>query len=193
MVKYSPGRTKTILNKLKNIDSWFWCRYTLNPYRGCEHACVYCDGRSERNYLHDDFEGMIFYKKNAPKLLKYKLKNARNLIPDIIAAGGTCDAYQPAEKKFKITQKILKIVKKYRWPICISTKNTLIQRDLEIFDQIGKDTYAAINFSFSTVNDEIAKYFEPGASSPSERLEVINLISRQFPNINVGINYMPII
>ncbi len=193
MVTYAPKQTKTILNKMKNIDSWFWCRYSLNPYNGCEHACIYCDGRSQKYYIHKDFEDKIYYKPHAAEMLENRIKNARSLLPDIIATGGTCDAYQPAETKYKRTQSILEILKKYKWPIGISTKNILIKRDLSLLNEIGKQTYSAVNFSVSTPDENIAHYFEPGASPPSERFKLIKHIRDNYPNIYVGINYMPII
>ncbi len=193
MVEYRPKETKTILNKMKYIDGWFWCRYSLNPYSGCQHACVYCDGRSERYYLHDDFESLIYYKPHSAKMLDKRLKNARSLLPDIVATGGTCDAYQPAEKKFKITKSVLEILLKYNWPVGISTKNILIKRDLDLLNQIGNNSYAAVNFSISTVDPEISSFFEPGASPPRERLELIGIIRSRYPHIHVGLNYMPII
>ena len=91
---------------MKYIDSWFWCRYTLNPYNGCEHACVYCDARSDRYYLHKDFENTVYVKVNAAQLLEKRLKGTRSLLQDVVAIGGTCDAYQPMKKNMKIQPKI---------------------------------------------------------------------------------------
>ncbi|MHA1369969.1 MAG: hypothetical protein ACTSWN_02680 [Promethearchaeota archaeon] len=101
MATYQLKKFKTILNKLKYIDSWFWCRYTLNPYSGCEHNCCYCDARSRKYYLHEDFESVIYVKQDADKILDSRLTRARVLLSDVVSIGGTCDAYQPAEKRFR--------------------------------------------------------------------------------------------
>jgi DNA repair photolyase len=192
-VKYQTKSTKSILNKMKNIDGWFWCRYTLNAYNGCEHACVYCDARSDRYYLHKEFDNSIYVKENSAELLEKKLKNTRTLLPDIVALGGTCDAYQPAEAKFQNLPKILKILAKYKYPVNISTKNKLIQRDLELFNQIATDTYAGISFTITSIDPSVVNALEPGASTTQERLDVIHRIHTKFPKIHVGVNFMPII
>ena len=83
MVKYRYKEFKTAFNVLKYPDSWFWCRYTINPYQGCEHACIYCDARSQRYYL-DDFENEVVIKSNIDKKLDSRLKRTRTLLPDVI-------------------------------------------------------------------------------------------------------------
>lgn len=193
MVKYESKSMKSILNQLKYIDSWFWCRYTLNPYQGCEHACIYCDARSERYYLHKDFEDKIYFKENAAHLLDRKLKNSRTFLPDVVSLGGTCDSYQPAEEKFQNTRKILKILLKYKFPINISTKNILIKKDLDIIHQIAEETWATIAFTITTTDSDLANFLEPHASPPDERLETIKFISENFPKIHIGVNFMPIV
>jgi DNA repair photolyase len=193
MVKYERKSMKSILNKLKYIDSWFWCRYTLNPYQGCEHACIYCDARSERYYLHDDFENTIYYKENAVTLLDHKLKNTRTFLPDVVSLGGTCDAYQPAEEKYQNTRKILKILLKNKYPINLSTKNILVRKDLAIIQEIAKKTWATIAFTITTTDPDMANFLEPNASSPKERLKVIKFISENYPEIHIGVNFMPIV
>ncbi|MHA1718188.1 MAG: radical SAM protein [Promethearchaeota archaeon] len=184
---------KSILNRLKYIDSWFWCRYTLNPYQGCEHACIYCDARSERYYLHEDFEDRIYIKENAVNLLNHKLKNSRTFLPDVVSIGGTCDAYQPAEAKYHNTRKILKILLKYNFPINISTKNVSIKEDLSIIQDIAKKTWATVAFTITTTDPTMADFLEPNASPPEERLKVIKLIAKNYPKIHVGVNFMPIV
>ncbi len=94
MVNYGYKEFKSVLNKQKYPDSWFWSRYTLNPYSGCAHACIYCDARSQRYYL-EDFENEVIVKTDFDKKLDLRLKRARTLLPDVIAAGGVNDSYQP--------------------------------------------------------------------------------------------------
>jgi DNA repair photolyase len=193
MVRYEFRASKTILNKLKYIDGWFWCRYTLNPYNGCEHACVYCDARSDRYYLHQDFENTIYVKQNAPILLETKLKNCRSMQSDVVAIGGTCDAYQPAESEFKITRSILEILLKYQFPVSLSTKNNLILRDMDILQDIADVSWANVAFTITSLNQEIVDFLEPRATPSLQRLEAIRKIKENYPKIQIGVNLMPII
>ncbi|TFG02472.1 MAG: radical SAM protein [Promethearchaeota archaeon] len=195
MVKYINREFKTALNKLKFPDSWFWARYTINPYSGCEHACVYCDARSNRYYLQEiqDFENEVIIKTDIDKKLDLRIKRARTLLPDVVAMGGVNDSYQQIEKKAENTMKILKVFFKYKFPVCISTKSNLIIRDLELFEKIATNTWCAIGFSITTMDEELARFLEPFSSTPEERLEALKIIKKKAPNVQVGINFMPII
>ncbi len=192
MVKYTYKEFKSVLNKLKYPDSWFWSRYTLNTYSGCAHACIYCDARSERYYI-EDFENEVIIKTNFDKKLDQRLKKARTLLPDIIAPGGVNDAYQPIEKKIEHTRKVLEVIAKYKFPINIATKSNLVTRDVDILRKIANETWCAIGFSISTTNEELAKFLEPYSSLPSERLEALKRIKKEAPNIQVGTYFIPII
>ena len=193
MVKYIYKEFKTALNKLKFPDSWFWARYTINPYSGCEHACIYCDARSQRYYLTQDFENEVIVKTNIDKKLDKRIKSARKLLPDVIGPGGVNDSYQPIEKEVKNTRKILQVIAKYKYPINIATKSKLIVRDIDIFKKIAEDTWCTIGFSITTTNEELAQFLEPFSSTPLERLEAIKIIKNQAPQIQVGTYFMPII
>ncbi len=193
MVKYTYKEFKTILNKLKFPDSWFWARYTINPYSGCAHACIYCDARSQRYNLNQDFEDEVIIKTNIEKKLELKIKRARTLLPDVVGPGGVSDAYQPIEKKIENTKKLLKVFAKYKYPLNIATKSELITRDIDILKGIAEDTWCTIGFSISTTNSELAKFIEPHSSTPLERLEALKEIKKQAPQIQVGTYFMPII
>jgi len=184
---------KTALNTLKYPDSWFWCRYTINPYSGCAHTCIYCDARSQRYYLNQDFESEVIVKTNIDKILDKRIKNSRTLLPDVIGPGGVCDAYQPIELEVENTLKILKVIEKHRFPVNIATKSDLIIRDVEILNRIAKDTWCTVGFSITTMNEELAQFLEPHSSSPKERLEALTQIKQKAPNIQVGTYFMPII
>ena len=184
---------KTALNKLKYPDSWFWCRYTINPYSGCAHTCIYCDARSQRYYLDQDFENEVIVKTNLDKILDKRIKNSRTLLPDVIGPGGVCDAYQPIELEVENTLKILKVIEKHRFPVNIATKSNLITRDMEILNRIAKDTWCTVGFSITTMNEELAQFLEPHSSSPKERLDALKKIKRKAPNVQVGTYFMPII
>lgn len=193
MTEYIDKEFKTIINKLKYIDSWFWARYTINPYSGCEHACLYCDARSEKYYLHQNLDNEIYIKEDVKNKLDKRLKNARTLLPDVVALGGVCDAYQQAEANFKNTRQILEILHKYHYPVCLSTKSDLVLRDLDLFSNIADDTYCTLAFTITTFKTEIVKFFEPAASPPEGRIKALEIIKTKFPKIQTGVNFIPII
>ena len=192
MVKYIYQEFKSVLNKLKFPDSWFWARYTLNTYSGCAHACIYCDARSERYYI-EDFENEVIIKTNFDKKLDQRLKRARTLLPDVIAPGGVNDAYQPIEKKIEHTRKVLEVIAKHKYPINIATKSKLVTRDIDILKKIADDTWCTVGFSISTTDEELAEFLEPYSSSPSERLEALKILKKEAPHIQVGTYFIPII
>ena len=113
-VRYEEKEFKSILNKFKFIDGWFWCRYSLNPYNGCEHACTYCDSRSHKYHLQADFDQVIYVKAKAGEMLDKRISRARTLLPDIVAMSGTCDPYQPAEAKYENTRQCLEVLAKHK-------------------------------------------------------------------------------
>ncbi len=192
MVEYKYKEFKSVLNKLKYPDSWFWSRYTLNTYSGCAHACIYCDARSQRYYL-EDFENEVIIKTNFDKKLDQRFKRARTLLTDVIAPGGVNDAYQPIEKEIEHTRKVLKVIEKYKFPINIATKSNLVVRDIDILQKIATDTWCTVGFSITTTNEELARFLEPHSSLPSLRFKAIKTIKRQVPNIQVGTYFIPII
>ncbi|MBN1216027.1 MAG: hypothetical protein JXA99_11390 [Candidatus Lokiarchaeota archaeon] len=190
MVKYIYKEYKTALNKLQYPDSWFWARYTINPYSGCAHACIYCDAISQRYYL-EDFENEIIIKENISKKLENTINHSRTLLTDVVGPGGVCDAYQPIEKKIENTRGILKILHKYNFPVNIATKNRLIIRDIDILDDIAKKTWVTIGFSIITLDHDIAGIIEPFSTPPKERISAIREIKQKAPNIQVGTYFIP--
>jgi DNA repair photolyase len=192
MVKYTYRAFKSVLNKLKYPDSWFWSRYTLNPYSGCAHACIYCDARSSRYYL-EDFENEVIIKTDFDKKLDQRIKRARTLLPDVVAPGGVNDVYQPIEKKIELTRKVFQVITKHKYPINIATKSNLVIRDIDILKKIASDTWCVVGFSITTTNQELASFLEPYSSSPSERLEALRMIKKEAPKIQVGTYFIPII
>ncbi len=193
MVKYTHKEFKTALNKLKYPDSWFWAKYTINPYSGCQHACVYCDARSDRYFLQQNFENEIIIKTNIDKMLDLRIKRARKLLPDVVDPGGVNDAYQPIEKKVENTRKVLQVLAKHKFPLNIATKSKLIIRDLDVLKEIAGDSWCTIGFSITTTNEDLAQFLEPYSSKPSERLGALKTIKNEAPNIQVGTYFMPII
>ncbi|MHA1649519.1 MAG: radical SAM protein [Candidatus Helarchaeota archaeon] len=193
MVKYVLREYKTILNKLKFIDTWFWVRYTCNPYQGCEHACVYCDARSERYYIHPEFDQTIFVKKNVKEKLDAKLRRARTLLPDVVGIGGTCDAYQPAEMNYKNTRKLLEVFLKYKYPVFLSTKSIGVLRDLDLLGKIANETACCVAFTITSLEEKVNLFLEPRAATAEERFLALEKIKQEQPKIQTGVNFMPIV
>ncbi|TFG18733.1 MAG: radical SAM protein [Promethearchaeota archaeon] len=192
-VKIVYKEFKTALNKLKYPDSWFWARYTTNPYSGCAHACIYCDARSQRYYLEQDFENEVIVKTNFDKKLDETIKKSRTLLPDVIGPGGVNDAYQPIEKEVENTRKTLKVIQKHKFPVNIATKSSLITRDTDILDRIGKDTWCTVGFSITSTNEDLVSFLEPFSSPTSERFKALKYLKQNAPNVQVGTYFMPII
>jgi len=193
MIKYVPKDFKTILNKYKFIDSWFWCRYSINPYNGCEFACTYCDSRSHKYHLQPEFDQLIYVKNDVGAMLDNRLRRARTLLPDVVAIGGTCDAYQPAEASHENTRQCMEVLLKYHYPVIISTKSTLILRDVDILSQIAKDSWCTVGVTITTLDRKLVGFLEPKAPSPEKRLNVVKEIKERYPEIQTGVNFIPIV
>ena len=188
-------QAKSILRKHKKVDSWFVSRYGMNLYRGCEHNCVYCDGRAEKYNVDGVFGKDIVVKTNAINLLKKELDSRRKRIPlepgYIMIGGGVGDSYQPIEKRYNLTRQTLELLYNYDFPVHILTKSTLVEQDLDIIKKINEKTKAVVSFSFSSVDDKISSVFEPGVPSPTKRLSTIKLFKSN--GISCGMFLMPVI
>ncbi len=186
---------KSILRRHKKIDSWFMTHYGINLYRGCSHNCIYCDGRSEKYQVDGEFGKDVTVKVNAIKLLDRELDPSRKRKPMprsfVMLCGGVSDAYQSAEIEYKLARQTLELLYKYKYPVHILTKSTLIERDLDLLQKINNQNKVLISFSFSSVNDEISNIFEPGVPSPSQKLETIKKIKKA--GISTGMFLMPVI
>ncbi len=186
---------KTILRKQKRLDSWFISHYGLNIYRGCHHNCVYCDGRDEMYRVKGDFGKDVEVKTNIIEILDRELNPARKRKPMpksfILLGGGVTDAYQPVEKKYQFARKTLELLYKYKYPVHILTKSTLVERDIDLLQKINKQNRVIVSFSFSSANDNLSKAFEPGVATPSERLATISKLKRA--GISCGMYLMPVI
>jgi len=166
----------------------------MNIYRGCSHNCIYCDGQSEKYQVSGDFESEIEVKINVPQLLEKELDRLakKRVKPGFIGIiGGVSDAYQPIEADYKITRQVLEILEEKKYPVMILTKSTLIERDIDLLKQINKKTNALIGMSFSSVDDEISRIFEPGVELPSRRLQTLAKLKKA--GIKCGIFLMPVI
>ena len=154
--------------------------YSLNPYQGCEHGCVYCYARNSHEYWgYDaglDFESRILVKRNAERLLQNFLAKKSWQASPIVLSGNT-DCYQPAEKQFKITRSLLKSFLNYRHPVGIITKNALIQRDLDIIKELASHNLIQVNMSITTLEEKTRRLLEPRTASIKKRLETVKKLS----------------
>ena len=191
-VIYQPKEVKSILNKYKVVDSWFWCRYGINTYSGCEHACTYCDSRSHKYHLQPEFDHLIYIKKDIAGMLDRRIARARTLLPDVVGMCGVCDPYQPAEAEFRNTRQCLEILEKHGYPVFISTKSALVTRDTDILADIAERSWCAVALTITTTDEEMARFLEPGAPSPAERFAAIRELAAH-EGIHVGVNFMPVV
>lgn len=167
---------------------------TLNPYRGCEHGCIYCYARPGHEYLGLsaglDFETKIFTKPDAARLLKEKL-SSKAWQPKVITLSGVTDCYQPLERDLKITRSCLEVLRDFRNPAAIITKNALVTRDIDIFADMAVHECISINMSVTTLDAKVSRLMEPRASQPYLRLKAIETLARA--GIPVGIMIGPVV
>jgi len=177
---------KTIVNKVPSEDVGM--DYSMNAYQGCEHGCIYCFARNTHEYWGYsaglDFERKIMVKKNAADLLEEKLKSKSWKAHTIVMSGNT-DCYQPAEKKFGITRKCLELFLKYRHPVGIITKNSLITRDLDILSELAKDNLVKVNVSITSLSEKTRQLLEPRTATIQKRLDTVKRLSENGIPVNV--------
>jgi DNA repair photolyase len=156
-------QAKTILSRSKVLD------YSLNPYIGCEHSCTYCYARFMKRYTghKEEWGEFVDAKINAPSLLQAELKKKK---PGRVWISGTCDPYQPLEKKHELTRKCLEVLSKHAWPVTVQTKSPLVNRDVDLLRRI-KDV--EVGLTITTADDGIRKIFEPNSPSTQERVETL--------------------
>jgi DNA repair photolyase len=183
---------KKIVNKVTSPD--LGMMYSLNPYQGCEHGCIYCYARNTHEYYGFsaglDFESKIMVKRNAPTLLeKFLLHPDWHPVP--ISLSGNTDCYQPQERKFEITRNLLKVFAQYRHPLGMITKNSLILRDIDLLSDLAKDNLVHVYISITTLNEDLRRVMEPRTASALKRLQTVETLSTA--GIPVGIMNAPII
>lgn len=183
--KYLEVFPKTIVNKVDSPDVGMG--FSLNPYQGCEHGCIYCYARNSHEYWGFsaglDFERNILIKKNAPELLEAKLKS-KNWKAHTIVLSGNTDCYQPAEKHFRLTRKCLEVFFKYKHPVGIITKNALVIRDLDILKELAKDNLVGVNVSVTSLQETTRRLLEPRTATIKKRLETIQELSENGIPVN---------
>lgn len=183
---------KKIVNKVESPD--LGMAYSMNPYQGCEHGCVYCYARNTHEYFGFsaglDFESKIIAKENAATLLEQQLLQS-NWHPSPIMLSGNTDCYQPLERKLGITRRMLEVLARYRHPVGIITKNSLITRDLDILKDLASDRLVHVMISLTTMDEDLRMLMEPRTASAVKRLKTIEALATA--EIPVGIMTAPII
>ena len=188
----STDNTKTIINPVQSPDLPF--DRSINPYRGCEHGCIYCYARPSHAYLDLspglDFESRLIAKPQAPELLRKEL-NKISYQCQPIAIGTNTDPYQPIDKEWKITRRILEVLNEYNHPVSIVTKSSLIERDMDILTNMASRNLVQVFISISSLDRSLTRKMEPRAAAPQRRLKTIQRLSEAA--IPVGVLVAPLI
>lgn len=190
--KYIDVFPKTILNKVDSPD--LGLMWSMNPYQGCEHGCIYCYARGTQEYwgysAGADFEQNILVKRSAPELLEKELLNKNRKAEGVMLSGNT-DCYQPAERKLGITRELLKVFLKFRHPVGIITKNSLVERDIDVLKELAALRLVSVTMSLTTLDEELKRVMEPRTSSAYSVLRTIRKLSEA--GIPVNVNVAPIV
>jgi DNA repair photolyase len=181
-------QAKTLLARVKGPDDWFGLYYNLNLYRGCQHQCIYCDSRSEC-YQIADFEHEVLVKANAIELLQREL--AGKCVIGTIGTGSMNDPYMPLEAQVRLTRRALEVIAQAGFPVHTITKSDLALRDADLFEEIGRKTYAAVTFTVTAADDALSKRLEPGAPASSRRLAALQSLAQR--GILTGVTLMPVL
>ncbi|GIW41356.1 MAG: radical SAM protein [Candidatus Binatia bacterium] len=189
---YYRDASRSALAENESPDVGF--RWSLNPYRGCEHGCIYCYARPTHEYLGFsaglDFETRIFVKEEAPELLRAHFLSEK-WRPETVALSGNTDCYQPGERYFRLTRRCLEVFAEFRNPVAIVTKSALVLRDLDLLEELARYRAVAVFVSLTTLRDDLAGKLEPRAARPGRRLETISALARA--GVPVGVMVAPVI
>ena len=190
--QYIAEHPKKIVNKVYSPTVPFM--YSMNPYQGCEHGCVYCYARESHQYWGYsaglDFERKIIYKPGAAELLEKQFNNKNWIVSPIMLSGNT-DCYQPIERKLELTRELLKICLKYKHPVSILTKNSLVLRDLDILIPLAKLKLVKVGISITSFDNKLRSVLEPRTASVQQKLKTVATLSKN--NIPVLVMVAPII
>lgn len=185
-------QAKTILTRNASPDIPF--NVSLNPYRGCEHGCIYCFARPTHSYLGLspglDFESRIYAKVNAPELLQRELSK-KSYVPEPIALGVNTDAWQPTERDMRLTRRVIEVLSEREHPFAAITKSSLIERDLDLLAPMAARGQFMAAITITTLDAEMARTLEPRAATPARRLRTIRTLAEA--GIPVGVSIAPVI
>lgn len=190
--RFYRDQARSILVQNDSPDVGF--EVSINPYRGCEHGCVYCFARPTHEYLGFsaglDFETKILVKEDAPALLRKELAAAK-WQPKVVSVSGVTDPYQPIERRLELTRRCLEVLVEFRNPVGVVTKSHLVCRDIDLLSELGQHNAAAAFLSITTLDGELARRMEPRATQPDGRLAAIAELSRA--GVPVGVLVAPVI
>jgi len=185
-------RARAIIQRNESPDLPF--ELSINPYRGCEHGCIYCYARPSHAYLElspgIDFETRLFAKVNAVERLREALAKP-GYRPSPISLGANTDCYQPIERRYRITRGLIELLAECRHPLTIVTKSALVERDLDLLGPMGRDGLAKVFVSLGTLDPHLARRLEPRAASPQRRLDTIRALARE--GVPVGAMLAPVV
>lgn len=187
-----PEPARSIISHNKSPDIHFGS--SINPYRGCAHACIYCYARPSHAYVGLspglDFETRLFYKADAARLLESEL-NAKNYRCVPLMLGANTDPYQPLEKTHKVTRSILEVLLRYKHPVNITTKGALVARDVDLLAEFAREGLVRVMFSIPTLDNDLKRVLEPRAAAAGARLKAMRLLAQA--GVPVGVLVAPII
>lgn len=190
--KYYQEHTKGALSKNDSPD--LPLNYSVNPYQGCEHGCIYCYARNSHQYWGFDaglgFETNIMVKSNIVEVLKQQMKS-KNYVPSPIMLSGNTDCYQPAERKYGLTRKILELCLELKHPVSVITKNTLIQRDKDLIEELAKQNLVHVYFSINHIDSKLKALLEPRTATAGKKIKTMEEFSAA--GIPCGVMVAPII
>ncbi|MEJ0088202.1 MAG: PA0069 family radical SAM protein [Limisphaerales bacterium] len=190
--QFFKDHSQTIISRTDSPDVGFMT--SVNPYRGCEHGCIYCYARPMHEYLGFsaglDFESKIMVKEDAPELLRKELSSPK-WQPQAIFMSGATDCYQPIERKLKLTRRCLEVLAEFRNPVFIVTKNQLVTRDIDVLSELARYQAVSVWMSITTLDPEIRRVMEPRTSPPAARLAALRELSKA--GIPVGVNAAPMV
>ncbi|HLA71345.1 MAG TPA: PA0069 family radical SAM protein [Steroidobacteraceae bacterium] len=187
-----PEPARTVISRNKSPDIFF--QASINPYRGCEHGCVYCFARPSHAYVGLspglDFETKLFYKADAARVLEGELAATKyKCVP--IMLGANTDPYQPLEKTLKVTRSLLEVLLRCKHPVTITTKGALVARDVDLLAQFARDGLTRVMFSIPTLNNDMKRVLEPRAAAAGARLKAMRVLAEA--GVPVGVLVAPII
>ncbi len=192
VTELTAERTRTIIANNDSPDIPF--EQSINPYKGCEHGCIYCFARPTHAYIGlspgQDFESKIRYKPEGPAALLREL-GAKRYVPKVIAIGANTDPYQPAERTLRLTRKLIEVLAEHRHPFSIVTKSASVLRDIDLLAPLAKDRLVNVFLSITSLQPKLARKLEPRAAAPHRRLDVVEKLSAA--GIPVGVLVSPII
>jgi DNA repair photolyase len=190
--EFLPDQSRSVIAENDSPDVGF--EVSINPYRGCEHGCIYCYARPTHEYLGFsaglDFETRILVKHDAPELLRKALSSPR-WQPRVLGLSGVTDAYQPVERRLGLTRRCLEVLLEYRQAVAIITKNRLVTRDLDLLSELARHAAAGVFISITSLDDELAGRLEPRTTRPAGRLKTIASLAEA--GVPAGVMVAPVI